>query len=407
MWFAILITVLAAAGNNIGKVLQKQATRTLPRLVLNRTTLLLYLRSGLWVTGMLTDLGGALLMIVAFANAPVSVVQPVSGVGLVILLIFSHFYLKERLHWHEWAAACVAFVGVLGLGASAEPDHLEHPDISPWRVLGAFAAMVAALGCECWWRHSTYSHHHGHIIGIYGHGGAGGGGGGGKSPPPLPRSSSLAAAHGVGVGGGGSAGGGNTAASAAAAAAAADAVLCGLEAGACFGFSAAACRTGFILAAKLSVVWVPLGLAASVGLTSAGFLLQTRGLKAGNTVVVCVAAATSSMICGVAAGMLALDEKLPTGHGMKVVRLTSWLCILLGVSCLAGGTQALAATATAVAACVPPWVWRLLPRPVAVSMHRLQKKRALLGQMERMGGGGGGGGGAGSGAEEDDGTDVV
>lgn len=60
--------------------------------------------------------------------------------------------------------------------------------------------------------------------------------------------------------------------------------------------------SGFILSAKLSVLCVPLGLAASVALTSSGFLLQTRGLKAGNTVVVCVAAAVSSMISGVAAG---------------------------------------------------------------------------------------------------------
>ncbi|GIL83831.1 hypothetical protein Vretifemale_12543, partial [Volvox reticuliferus] len=137
-------------------------------------------------------------------------------------------------------------------------------------------------GCECWWRHSVqahqHHHHHHHHISIYNHGGSGGGGG--KSGASSGTTGSA------------------TVASTAAAAAAADAVLCGLEAGACFGFSAAACRTGFILAVKLSVVWIPLGLAASVGLTSSGFLLQTRGLKAGNTVVVCVAAATSSMICG-------------------------------------------------------------------------------------------------------------
>lgn len=70
-WFAIVIVVLASSGNNIGKVLQKQATRTLPKLTLRQDIIVQYLRSGLWLTGTLTDLGGALLMIVAFAYAPV------------------------------------------------------------------------------------------------------------------------------------------------------------------------------------------------------------------------------------------------------------------------------------------------------------------------------------------------
>jgi hypothetical protein len=39
---------------------------------------------------------------------------------------------------------------------------------------------------------------------------------------------------------------------------------------------------------------------------------------------------------GVVAGLLALQEKMPSGHGMKLVRLGSWLCILLGVTSLAG-----------------------------------------------------------------------
>ena len=31
MWFAILVTLLAATGNNIGKALQKEAVHSLPR----------------------------------------------------------------------------------------------------------------------------------------------------------------------------------------------------------------------------------------------------------------------------------------------------------------------------------------------------------------------------------------
>lgn len=71
MWSAIFITVLAAAGNNIGKVLQKQATRSLPKLTLKKEILLQYLQSKTWVAGTAADLGGALLMIAAFALAPV------------------------------------------------------------------------------------------------------------------------------------------------------------------------------------------------------------------------------------------------------------------------------------------------------------------------------------------------
>lgn len=69
----------------------------------------------------------------------------------------------------------------------------------------------------------------------------------------------------------------------------------------------------------------------------------------------------------------------------QLVRLTSWLFILLGVSCLAGGTEALAATARAFASCLPPWAWRLLPRPVAVTVHKLQKQRTQQQHQQGMG----------------------
>lgn len=54
--------------------------------------------------------------------------------------------LKERLMSHEWVAAGVAGMGVLGLGASAEPDHLDHPTAPAAQIVLAFLGLVALLG---------------------------------------------------------------------------------------------------------------------------------------------------------------------------------------------------------------------------------------------------------------------
>jgi hypothetical protein len=205
---------------------------------------------------------------------------------------------QERLQPREWAAAATAGVGVLLLGASSEPEaaatpttpvaahsaaaqqqhqrqqqqqplggappagsnpaHLAsasdtagggassglrddvahaalHAAPAPWRVMLGFLLLLAVLGLEVWWRQrrqqrkrrgTGHGHSHAHV-----------------------RGSEEAA----------------------------DAAACGLEAGACFGFSAAACRTGFQLAPTMGWLLVPAGLAASVGLTSSGFILQVRG----------------------------------------------------------------------------------------------------------------------------------
>ena len=48
------------------------------------------------------------------------------------------------------------------------------------------------------------------------------------------------------------------------------------QAGACFGLSAAACRTGFLLAARTSWLAAPAGLGASAAFTSSGFMIQVH-----------------------------------------------------------------------------------------------------------------------------------
>lgn len=44
----------------------------------------------------------------------VSVIQPVSGSGLAVLSIFSHFYLKEVMNALDWVGIALAGIGTIG-----------------------------------------------------------------------------------------------------------------------------------------------------------------------------------------------------------------------------------------------------------------------------------------------------
>lgn len=48
----------------------------------------------------------------------VSVIQPVSGCGLAILSIFSHFYLKEMMNAVDWIGIVLAGIGTIGIACS-------------------------------------------------------------------------------------------------------------------------------------------------------------------------------------------------------------------------------------------------------------------------------------------------
>ncbi|KNA04363.1 hypothetical protein SOVF_200440, partial [Spinacia oleracea] len=69
MWEAVLLTLAATAGNNIGKVLQKKGTLILPPLSFKLKVIRTYAFNRAWVAGFLMDIGGALLMLRALSLA--------------------------------------------------------------------------------------------------------------------------------------------------------------------------------------------------------------------------------------------------------------------------------------------------------------------------------------------------
>ena len=67
----------------------------------------------------LSDSGSVMMSIMKWTSwVQVSVVQPVSGCGLAILAVFSHFYLHEAMFFRDWIGVALAGVGTIGRGGT-------------------------------------------------------------------------------------------------------------------------------------------------------------------------------------------------------------------------------------------------------------------------------------------------
>ncbi|XP_020597064.1 probable magnesium transporter NIPA9 isoform X2 [Phalaenopsis equestris] len=245
MWESICLTLMATAGNNIGKVLQKKGTVVLPPLSL---------------------------------RPKVSIIQPVSGCGLAILAVFSHFYLKEVMNSLDWIGIVLAGIGTIGVGAGGKE---QSPTVSllrlPWLV---FSISILFIVLNAW-------------LHIY------------KSKRLDQELMNYEVV---------------------------EEIISGLESGILFGFSSALSKLGFVLSEQgFSKMLVPICILISICCSAFGFICQTRGLKHGRAIVVSTCAAVASIVTGVLAGMFALGESLPSAPVARLSLLLGWLLIISGI----------------------------------------------------------------------------
>lgn len=83
--------------SSIGKGMQKVGVQSLPELSLRWAVVKQYMMSPTWRNGILLDVTGASFGLAALTIVPISVAQPIFCNGLVLLALYSHFYLKEQL----------------------------------------------------------------------------------------------------------------------------------------------------------------------------------------------------------------------------------------------------------------------------------------------------------------------
>lgn len=281
------MTLAATAGNNIGKVLQKKGTVILPPLSFKLKVIRAYAVNKIWVMGFLMDIFGAMLMLRALSLAPVSVIQPVSGCGLAILSVFSHFYLKEVMNAVDWMGITLAGIGTIGVGAGGEEQ--EASSISIFQLLW-LALLVAILFVLLnGWLHIFKRQR---------------------------REQEMVEYEVV------------------------EEIIYGLESGILFGMAAVVSKMGFIFVEQgFSKMLIPISISFGICCSGSGFYYQTRGLKHGRAIVVSTCAAVASIITGVLAGMLALGEKLPSSPLARFSLLLGWLLIMVGVVLLVSSSR--------------------------------------------------------------------
>lgn len=287
MWESICLTLAATAGNNIGKVLQKKGTVILPPLSFKLKVIRAYAVNKAWVIGFLMDIFGALLMLRALSQAPVSVIQPVSGCGLAILSIFSHFYLKEVMNAVDWMGITLAGIGTIGVGAGGEEQEVSSISIFqlPWL---AFVVSILFVLLNGWLRICKHQR----------------------------REQEMMEFEVV------------------------EEIIYGLESGILFGMASVISKLGFVfLEQGFPSMLVPVCISISICCSGTGFYYQTRGLKHGRAIVVSTCAAVASIVTGVVAGMLALGERLPSAPAARLSLLLGWLLIMIGVVLLVSSSR--------------------------------------------------------------------
>jgi uncharacterized membrane protein len=391
-FFAVLVTILSSTSINIGKALQKKGTKSLPKLTFKKDILKTYFENDTWKLGLVLDVLGGVLMILALAIAPVSVVQPVAAGGVAILAGFSHVFLDEKLKEKEWVGVWCAVVGTVGIGwttgvntaatAVSEKNGNVEINVSTWRyVLGVFVVLGSTYLCMPSTASGTGS---GGMLAPAGTGKVGGsnaasssssstmpdvtpgttpqkGSGHGnkndhflKSPPTKEsmNASMMTTPPKKDK---------NDKKDKSENASSVSAefkqqrfrdMLAGARAGALFSLSASSVKLGFQLSRRLAFIWALIGLAASVSLTALGLFSQTKGLKEGNAVVVVCSGNVAQMVTAIPFGILCLGESLPGigflfgARGLGVgffhnvftflVWAFSWWLILFGVVIVSG-----------------------------------------------------------------------
>lgn len=169
MTFGIIFSLLSAIVLSIGNITQKHSLAKLPEVSIRRSAHLVrtLVSSREWMFGFFLCLVGLGLQILAFAMAPIPVVQSIFNAGIVLLIVLSRVKLGERLHRLEWFGIAIVVVSLtliaISLGGAEGSIGLVN---SWWRILVAVVPTMTIVVVIVFIMHSRSYSAAGYLYGI-------------------------------------------------------------------------------------------------------------------------------------------------------------------------------------------------------------------------------------------------
>lgn len=145
MGVGLLLAVAAAAGNALGSVLQRMASRHHDPTGDGWRELVALLRRPVWSAGIAAHVLGFVLQAVALTWAPISAVQPVLIAELPFTLILSALVLRTSMGRRAWGAVVVMAGGVALFLFCLVPRGGDPGSISAFAWVVGTGAVVAVL----------------------------------------------------------------------------------------------------------------------------------------------------------------------------------------------------------------------------------------------------------------------
>ncbi|MGF1430348.1 DMT family transporter [Kitasatospora sp. LaBMicrA B282] len=139
---AVLFALLTTGSNALATVLQRKAAGRVPVRGLGRGLFSALLRQRVWLGGMAATAAAACFQALALANGPLSIVQPIFVLELLIALLLAGVILGRQVPPRTWQAAIWVTVGLgVALWAAAPSGDSDTSTGGRWLL-----ATVSCLG---------------------------------------------------------------------------------------------------------------------------------------------------------------------------------------------------------------------------------------------------------------------